>query len=132
MESDRKIEPVFSRGLPALVALLGLLVAVLPLLYLPSSSGPVAFAVLVMKAIGVVVGLGVIGVGLYSYRTGNPQPAMATGSAVVGLVVVGIVGGFVETTGGRLVPIWVWALSAVSVVVIAVVLTNRFLGDTPR
>lgn len=115
-----------------LVSLLGLLVAVLPLMYLPGSSGPVAFAVLVMKAIGVVVGLGVVGVGLYSYRTGNPRPAMATGSAVVGLVAVGSIGGFVETTSGTLIPIWVWALSAVVVAGTAVVVTNRVLDETRR
>ncbi|WP_373189280.1 hypothetical protein [Halolamina sp.] len=130
MESHRQSKSTPSKGLPFLVSLLGLLIAVLPLIYLPTSSGPVAFAILMMKAIGVIIGLGVVGVGLYSYRTGNPQPAMATGLAVIGLLIVGIIGGLIETTGGPLVPIWVWALSALLVVGTVRIVTNRFLAKT--
>lgn len=115
--------------LALLVSALGLLVAVLPIVYLPSSSGGVGFAVLVMKGIGVAVGLAVVGVGLYSYRTGNLRPAVATGSTVVGLVVVGAIGGFVETTGGPLIPIWVWFLSAVLVIGVAFGATYRFVDE---
>lgn len=130
MESHSQPKSIPLKGLPFLVSLLGLLIAVLPLVYLPTSSGPVAFAILMMKAIGVLVGLGVVGVGLYSYRTGNSQPAMATGLAVIGLVVVGVIGGLIETTGGPLVPIWVWAISALLVVGLAIIVTTRFLGET--
>lgn len=114
--------------IPILVSLLGLLIAVLPLLLLPSSSGALLFPVLIMKFLGVVVGVGVAGTGFYSHRTGNLRPALFTGSAVVGLLVVGIVGGLVEWTGGPLVPIWLWILSAVFAMGIAVAVANSLFN----
>lgn len=118
--------------LPLLVSGLGILVAVLPVVLLPSSSGAVAFVVLVTKGIGVTAGLGVVGVGLYSSRTGDHRPAAATGLVVIASVVVGVIGGLVEVTSGLLVPIWVWFSSAMLAVGVAVVLTYRFIDGPYR
>lgn len=96
--------------------------------YLPSSSGGLAFVVLVVKGIGVTTGLWVVCVGLYSYRTGDPQPAAVAGSVVVGLVV----GGLVESVSGRFVPIWVWFSSVMLVVGAAPILTYRFVDGPYR
>lgn len=113
---------------PLLVVLLGVFIGILPLIFLPSSSGALVFPVLIMKSLGVMVGVGVAGTGLYSYRSGNPQPAMVTGSAVIGLLIVGIIGGFIETSSGYLTPIWLWVLSAILVITLAVILPTRFLS----
>lgn len=111
-----------------LVVILGVLVAVLPLMFLPKSSGPVAFAVRLMQGIAGVVGLCVIGAGFYSYRTGNLRPGVATGLTVIGLILVGALGGIVETSGGPLIPIWAWFMSAILVIAFAVVTTNRVVN----
>lgn len=94
------------RALPVVV--LGLLVSIVPVLLVPSpgSGGPITFAVRLMQAIAVLAGLGVVATGIYSYWTGNLRPAVTTGATVIGLVLVGVVGGFVEMTGGPLIPIW--------------------------
>lgn len=128
MEGEPTAKGVIPDRLPLLVSALGVLVAVLPVAYLPSSSGALVFVVLVAKGIGVTTGLGVICVGLYSYRTGDPRPAAATGLMVVGLIGVGVIGGLVERVG-PLVPIWVWLSSAVLVVVGALTLTYRFVDE---
>lgn len=111
--------------IPLAVIVLGILVAVLPLLFLPESSGPVAFAIRLMQGIAVLVGVGVVGTGFYSYRTGNPRPAVATALTILGLVLVGAIGGLVETSGGPLIPVWAWVVSAVLVGAFAITTTNR-------
>lgn len=118
--------------LPLLVSALGVLVAVLPVASLPSSSGALAFVMVLAKGIGVTTGLGVVCVGLYSYRTGDPRPATAAGSVVVGLVVVGVVGGLVESVSGRFVPIWAWFSSVVIVIGATPILTYRFVDEPSR
>lgn len=110
------------------VVALGILVAVLPLLLLPESSGPVAFAIKLMQAIAVIVGLGVVGAGFYSYRTENLRPAVATGLIVIGLLLLGALGGIVETSGGPLIPIWAWFVSVILVIAFAIVTTNRVVN----
>lgn len=111
------------------IVVLGLALAVLPLVLLPESSGPVAFALTMMQGIAIVVGLGVGTIGLYSYRTGNLRPALATGLSVIGLGVVGAVGAYVEMTGGPLIPIWVWLLSAMLIIGIVLMMTYRVMDQ---
>ena len=132
MASHRESQTSPSNRVPLLVSFLGLLIVILPLIYLPSSSGALAFPVLIMKFLGIVVGVGVASTGLDSYRTGNLQPAMVTGSAVIGLLSVGIIGGLIETSGGPLIPIWLWVLSAVLTIGAAIILTTRLLGKTAQ
>jgi peptidoglycan/LPS O-acetylase OafA/YrhL len=114
--------------IPLGVVGLGMLVAVLPLLLLPDSSGPVAFALGLMQSIAVLVGASVVGAGLYSYRTGNCRPAAAAALAVLGLGLVGALGGFVEASGGPLIPIWGWVVAVLLVGVFVVVTTNRVVN----
>lgn len=128
MVSHRESPTIPSELVPLLVLCLGVLIAILPLIFLPSSSGALIFPVLIMKFLGVMVGVSVAGTGLYSYRTGNHQTAMITGLSVIGLLIVGIIGGFIETSSGYLIPIGLWMLSTTSVIVLAVILTTRFLG----
>ena len=45
---------------------------------------------------------------------------------------VGIIGGLIETSGRPLIPIWLWVLSAVFAIGVAVILTTRFLGKTAQ
>lgn len=132
MGREPTAEDVLPDRLPLLVSALGVLVVVFPVAYLPSSSGAVAVVVLAAKGIGVAAGLAVVGVGLYSYRTGDHRPAAVAGSVVVGLVVVGAIGGLVESVSGRFVPIWVWFSSAVLVVGAAPILTYRFVDGPYR
>ncbi len=114
-----------------LVSALGILIVILPLIYLPSPGGALAFPVLIMKGTGIVVGLGVVSIGLHSYRTGDPRPAVATGLTVIGLVTTGVLGGLVETTGGGfLVPIWMWFLASILVIGIAFLVAYRFVDET--
>ncbi|EJN60013.1 hypothetical protein HSB1_21710 [Halogranum salarium B-1] len=112
----------------ALVVVLGVLVAVLPLVSLPESSGPMAFLISAVQVVAGVVGVAVAIAGVYSYRTGNPQAAVAAGLMIVGFVAVGAVGGLVETSGGPLVPIWVWMVSILVVVLGSLAVSDR-VGD---
>lgn len=132
MGRERTAKGILPDRLPLLVSALGVLVAVLPVAYLPSSSGALAFVMLVAKGISVTTGLGVVCVGLYSYRTGDPRPAAVAGSMVVGLIVVGVVGGLVESVSGHFIPIWGWFSSAVLVVGAAPILTYRFVDEPYR
>jgi hypothetical protein len=100
-------------------------VATLPLVVLPESSGPIAFVVDLLQTVAVVVGLSVVAAGLYSYRTGNPRSAVAAGLIVVGLTVAGALGGLVETSGGPLVPIWVWMVSILAIVLGSLAVADR-------
>lgn len=120
------------RALPVVV--LGILVASVPFLLVPSpgSGGPITFAVRLVQTIAALVGVGVVASGIYSYRTGNLRPAATAGSTVVGLILVGGTGGIVETTGGLLIPIWVWALAALSVVGVSLVVTDRLVDRQRR
>lgn len=111
--------------IPLAVIALGILVAVLPLFLLPESSGPVAFAISVLQGLAVLAGFGVVGAGLYSYRTGNPRPAVATALTLLGFALIGAVGALVETSGGPLIPIWAWVVSAILVGILATATTNR-------
>lgn len=73
-------------------AVVGVLVTVLPVVYLGPGgigAGPTRFAVLVIEVIAGVVGLGVVGAGVASYRTGDPRPAVAAVAIIIGLTVVG-------------------------------------------
>lgn len=119
------------RALPVIV--LGILVVVVPVLLVPSpgDGGPITFEVRLMQAIAAVIGLAVAATGVYSYRTGNLGPAMAAGTTVAGLVMVGIVGGVIGTAGGPLVPIRAWALSA-TLVVVSIAVTYRFASGNHR
>ncbi|WP_336345082.1 hypothetical protein [Halalkalicoccus ordinarius] len=132
MRRESAAKGVLPDRLPFLVSALGVLVAVLPVAYLPSSSGALAFVMLVAKGIAVTTGLGVVVVGLYSYRTGDSRPAAVAGSVVGGLVVVGVVGGLVESASGRFVPIWVWFSSVVLVVGATPILIYRFVDGPSR
>lgn len=120
------------RALPVVV--LGILVAFVPFLLVPSpgSGGPITFAVRFMQTIAALVGVGVVGSGIYSYRTGNLRPAATAGSTVVGLILVGGIGGIVEMTGGPLIPIWIWALAALFVIGISLVVTHRLVDRQHR
>ncbi|WP_232819786.1 hypothetical protein [Haloprofundus halophilus] len=111
--------------IPLAVIALGILVAVLPLLLLPKSSGPMAFVIRLLQVIAVIVGLGVVGAGFYSYRTGNLQLAVTTGLTVIGLVLVAALGGIVETRGNLFIPIWAWFVSAILVTAFAIATINR-------
>lgn len=111
-----------------LAAALGVVVAVLPVVYLGPGGvggGPVGFAVLAMEVVAGAAGLGVVGAGVYSYRTGNSRPAVTAVALVSGLVVVGGIGAYVETTGGPLVPIPVWFLAGLLAVGAALGIVDR-------
>lgn len=95
MVSNRESESTTTRSLPILISLVGLLIAFLPPIYLPSYTGPAGLAFLMIEISGVITGLGVFSIGVYSYRTGNRRPAKATGLAIIGLVIMGITGGFI-------------------------------------
>ena len=113
-----------------LVVALGVAVVVAPLVLRPSpGSGPIGFAVRSMQAIVAVVGLGVAATGVYSYRTGDPRPAVAAGTSIVALTVVGTIRGAVEMAGGPLVPVWVWVVAASAAVLASVAVTNRVAGE---
>lgn len=116
------------RAIPVIV--LGIFVALLPFLFLPSpgDGGPITFVVRLMQGIALLAGIGVIYSGYYSYRTRNLRPAIAVGSSIIGLVVVGAVGGYVETSGGPLIPIWVWFLAAIVVIGISFWISYQFVG----
>lgn len=111
---------VDERALP--LCLVGVLIAVLPavLLHSPGDEGPVGFAVMVGQALMVLVGAGVVGIGVHSYRSGNLEPAAATYVAILEISVIGVVGAQIETTGGPLVPVWVWLLLLVVSLAVAV------------
>ena len=108
------------------VAVLGLLVALFPIVYLglPREIHELTFPVLFMQFTGVIVGLAVIWAGYYSKKSGDILPALGSGLFIIGLVLVGVIGALVETLGGPLVPIWVWGVSALAVGGIAVVLAK--------
>ena len=116
------------RALPVVV--LGILVAVVPVLLVPfpGDGGPITFAVRVMQGIAVIVGVGVMGTGYYSYRTGDLRPSVAAGSSILGLTLVGVVGGIVETTSGRFVPLWTWLLAVILVVGLSIIGAYRRNG----
>lgn len=108
-------------------AVVGVLVAVLPIVYLGPGGigvGPTRFAVLVMQVVMGVVGLGVVGAGVSSYRTGDPRLAVAAVTILVGLAVVGGVGAYVEMTGGPLVPIPVWVSAGLLAIGVAIGVTS--------
>lgn len=112
------------------VVTLGVAVVVAPLVLVPSpGSGPIGFAVRSMQAIVAAVGLGVAATGVYSYRTGDPRPAVAAGTSIIALTVVGTIGGAVEMAGGPLVPTWVWVVAASVAVLVSVAATNRVAGE---
>ena len=114
------------RALPAVV--IGVLVAITPLLLLPApgDGGPITFAVRLMQVIAASIGLAVAATGVYSYRTRDLRPAMVATTTIVGLVIVGVVGGLVEITGGLLVPVWAWLLAATLVILGSLAVTYRF------
>ena len=120
------------RALP--VVLLGTLIAIVPLILVPSpgDGGPITFGVRLLQAIAVLVGLGVGTTGVYSYRSGNLRPAVAAAMTIIGLLIVGVVGGLVETTGGPLIPIWVWILAAVVAISASLAVTHRFVSGEQR
>ena len=118
-----------SNRLPFIVSALGVLIALVPVISLPSSSGAVAFAVLAIKGIGILVGLGVVGVGIHSYHTGDRRLAAVTGVTVLGLFVVGVVGGLIEATTDLLVPIRAWFSSAILVIGLAYTMVARFVDE---
>ena len=113
------------RAIP--VVLLGVLVAVVPVLLVPfpGDGGPITFVVRIMQGIAVIIGIGVVGVGYHSYRTGDLRLSLAVGSSILGLTLVGVIGGLVETSGGPLIPRWVWLLAAIVVVGLSVALAYR-------
>ena len=120
------------RALP--VVLLGILIAIVPLILAPSpgGGGPITFVVRLMQAIAVLVSLGVVATGVYSYRTGNLRPAVAAATTIIGLLIVGVVGGLIETTGGPLIPIWVWVLAAVVAISASLAVTYRLVSGEQR
>lgn len=106
-------------GLRALlVVLFGLVVTFGPLFVLPSAEdpGPLAFVVGLIQVIAAAIGIAVSAAGFYAFRTGDYRPAVAASTTVIGLLVVGAIGSYVELTGGRLVPIWVWFVAALAVI----------------
>lgn len=130
MEQYRGSSSIPPTSLGLFIVVLGVLIVVLPLVFFPTSSGPVGFAVLMIKGIAIVIGLGVSVAGFYSYRTEKPRPAVATGLIVIGLVIVGLIGGWIETTGGPLIPIWAWALASILVIGLALAATSRYVDET--
>lgn len=91
-----------------LAAVSGGFVVVLPVVYLGAGGfgvGPVGFAVLLMEVVTGVVGLGLIGAGDHSSRTGDSRPVVAAVAILGSSAVVGGTGAYVEMTGGPLVPI---------------------------
>ena len=120
------------RALPVVV--LGILIAIIPFILAPSpgEGGPMTFVVRLLQAIAVLVGLGVVTTGVYSYRTGNLRPAVAAATTIIGLLIVGVVGGFVETTGGPLIPILVWILAAAVTISASLAVTYRFVSGEQR
>ena len=134
MENQSKYFPLTGdrRALPVVVlGIFIVLIAVIPFLLIPSpgGGGPITFAVRFMQGIAALVGLGVTATGIYSYRTGNLRPAMAVGITIVGLVIVGAVGGLVETTGGPLIPVWVWLIAAALVILVSLGVTNTVVSS---
>lgn len=119
---------------PLVLCLAGVLVAVVPAvaLYSPYDRGGVGFAVLVMQVIAGIVGLAIVGVGYYSYRTANLKPTIWVAVALSCLVVVGTVGAWIEMNVGLLVPIWTWALVLVASFLTATFFTVRFTAPQPE
>lgn len=78
---------------PVAVVAVGILIAVLPLLVLPESSGPGGFALGFAQGAATLVGLGSIGAGTRSHRTGDRRLAVAAMLTILGLGLVGAVGG---------------------------------------
>lgn len=115
---------------PLILSVAGVLIAAVPVIVLhsPSDRGGIGFAMLVVQVITTVVGLSVVGVGYYSYRTQRFRPAIRVSLLLVCLGIVGIVGAQVETTGGPLVPIWAWGLAIAVSWAVAAVATKRFEG----
>lgn len=96
----------FSHGEPVglLAVVVGVLVIVLPIVYLGPGGfgiGPIGFAVLMMEVVMGIVGLAILGTGIYSYRTGNPRPAIAAVTIICSLTIVGGIGAYIEMTGAR-------------------------------
>lgn len=129
---ERWVKPLQStesrRALPVIA--LGMLVVFVPFIIspFPGSGGPITVAIRVIQAIASVVGLGLVAVGLYSYRTGNLRPAGVAVTPVVGVLIVGIAGGVIEMTSGQLVPIWAWFSATILVIALLSVAGSWFMS----
>ena len=129
MAAGEKTQPVTVDQLSYLVVSLGLLVAFLPIAYLGLPGGEfheLTMPVLIMQSTGLVIGISVVCIGYYSKKSGNVLPVLATGSFVIGLVVVGFVAAIIEMSGDFLIPIWLSILLVLVTGTVAV-LSSAFI-----
>ena len=114
-----------------LAAVSGVFVAVLPVVYLGAGEfgvGPIGFAVLLMEVVTGVVGLGLIGAGVHSSRTGDPRPVVAAVAILGSSAVVGGTGAYVEMSRGPLVPIPAWVVAGLLALGASLGVTERLTG----
>ncbi|KTG09464.1 hypothetical protein AUR64_16955 [Haloprofundus marisrubri] len=119
------------RALPIVV--FGVLVALAPLMLapFPGGGGPITFIVRLVQGLAVVVGIGVVGAGYRSYRTGKFRFSLAVVLSILSLILVAGIGGLVETSANLFIPIGVWLLAISVVVGLSVVLAFRLTHVDP-
>ena len=123
MAVGERVHSVTVDQLSYLVISLGLFVALLPIAYLGLPGGEfheLTMPVLIMQSTSLVIGIGVICIGYYSKKSGKVLPALATGSFVIGLVVVGFIAAIVEMSGNFLIPVWLSVLMILITGIVAV------------
>ncbi|WP_254763191.1 hypothetical protein [Natrinema marinum] len=117
------------RALPVIA--LGVLVAAVPLLLFSSAGdgGPITFVFRMIQSVAALGGVSVAGIGYYSYRTGALRPAATVGLSIVGLALVGAIGGLIELSSGRFVPVPVWLLAAAGAIGGSATIASRCTDD---
>lgn len=125
---NRKVDWPVQGHAPHFVVILGILVGILPAVFLPQGAGPLAFVVLVMKIGASVIGLSITAIGVQCYRTKNTRLAVVTGLTIIGWIVLGAVARFHNESNMSLVPVWVWWLAVILVFGLAYQLTSRIVN----
>ena len=116
-------------SVPAIVVVLGVLVAIIPAIFLQQPSGPTGFLVLLLKALAATVGLSIIIIGVYSHRSNNPRLAMATLFSVVGLVSLGALARTYNESNMSFIPVWVWGILVVVILISSAKLSSLIIGS---
>lgn len=127
--SDQSVDD--RRAIPVVV--LGLLVGVGPILYVPfpGDGGPITFIVRALQIIAFLFGVCIMGIGYHSYRTGKIRIATAIGSSTVGVAAVVVLGRITESSVGLLIPFWTWITAITVVVGLSVMATFRLTDPNP-
>ncbi|AQL44610.1 hypothetical protein BV210_17710 (plasmid) [Halorientalis sp. IM1011] len=112
-----------------LAVVVGILVIVLPIHFLGLAffeSGPIAAFVIMVEVVLGLVGLGIAGTGIYSYRTGNQSPAIAAIAMICSLTIVFRIIWYIEIHLYGLVPIWLWVSIGLLTLTASLWLTYQF------